>query len=65
MAKGVKGSSPEIKPVRTSFILSPVISKKLNYISFQTEKDKTAIVDDALNEYIRKYEKKHGDIVVK
>jgi predicted transcriptional regulator len=62
MAKGIKGSSPKDKPIRTSFIISPVVSKKLNWIAFHSDRDKTSIVDEALNDYITRWEKKNGNI---
>ena len=67
MAKGVKGSSPkkEDKPFRTSFIISPITNKKLNYISLMDEREKTAVVEEAFTDLINKWEKKHGKIPVR
>jgi hypothetical protein len=62
MAKGVKGSSPkeESKPKRTSFNIYPIVQKKIKTIAFTDDKDITMVVDEALNDYIRKWEKKNG-----
>lgn len=67
MAKGVKGSSPkaEDRPVRTSFNIYPLKIKKVRYISLMENKDMTALVDEALQILIDKYEKKNGEIKIK
>jgi hypothetical protein len=67
MAKGVRGSSPreEDKPKRTTLIMQPAVLKKIKRIAFEEETEMTKIVDQALNDYITKYEKKHGPVPVK
>jgi predicted transcriptional regulator len=67
MAKGVKGSSPNIedRPKVTSFNIKPAVTDKIAYISFFSKRSKTDIVEEALTDYIRKYEKKNGEISLK
>ncbi len=64
MAKGVKGSTPneENKSVKTSFIMDPLVMKKVRYMALMEEKEITAIVNNSLLESITKYEKKNGPI---
>lgn len=69
MAKGTKkvddadGGKEETK--RTSFILRSILSKKLNYIKVMDNADITDMVDEALSEFVAKWEKKNGTIPVK
>ena len=67
MAKGVKGSSPSTddKPVKTSFMINPVLMKKVRYISLMEEKDITDLVDEGLKHVVQQYEKKNGEIPVR
>ena len=66
MAKGLKGSSlKKDAPKRTSLIIKPSTLEKIGYIAFKEKRDKTAIVDEALGEVIKRYEKKNGPIKIK
>ena len=61
MAKSTNtGSNSEKK--RTSFILHADTMKKIKYISLMDEKDITTSIDEALQDYISKWEKKNGPI---
>jgi hypothetical protein len=67
MAKGVRGSSPnsEDKPTRTSFNILPVKMRKAKYIGVMESKDLTVIINEALDDYINKYERENGKIPIK
>lgn len=67
MAKGVKGSSPaaDKKAIRTSFIIDPVLMKKIRYIALMEEHDITTVVNGALIKMIVEYERKIGVIPIK
>jgi hypothetical protein len=41
------------------------VYKKMGYIAVMDEKDKTDIVEEALLDYISKYEKKNGQIPIR
>lgn len=65
MAKGVRGSTPEDKPVRTSFNIPPSVKNKARYVALMENKDLSKLVVEGLNEVIGKYEKKNGPIPTK
>ena len=45
---------------RTSLYLKKEVIKNLKYVAFMSEKTQTDIIDDALTDYIAKWEKKNG-----
>lgn len=47
---------------RTSLYLKQGILKNLKYVAFMSEKTQTDIIDEALTDYIAKWEKKNGAI---
>jgi hypothetical protein len=65
MAKTVKNN--EDKTAKTSFMLRPSINRKMKFICLQDSNYKTpsVIIDQALNEFIAKWEKKNGAIQIK
>lgn len=65
MAKGVKGSTPQDAPKRTSFNVRPSLINKAKYIAWKENKDMSTLVNEGLEEVIKKYEKKNGPIPVK
>jgi hypothetical protein len=67
MAKGIKGSSPseENRPVKTSIVLLPATMKKVRYMALMEEREISSIIDEALQEKIKQYEKKNGPIPLK
>ena len=66
MAKGRKPKTDQSEEMkRTSFILRTSISKKLNYIKVMDDAEITDLVDEALSDFIVKWEKKNGIIPVK
>ncbi|MDQ3844207.1 MAG: hypothetical protein M3342_09365 [Bacteroidota bacterium] len=63
MAKGRKGSSPtEDAPKRTSIVIRPSRWEKVKYIAFMEKREISEIIDELLDEAIKKYEKKNGEI---
>ena len=66
MAKGIKGSGPtEDVPTRTTLIIRPSVIKKMKVMAAMGGTTQTALVDEALTDYIAKWEKKNGPIPVK
>ena len=67
MAKPGKTIKKESEPTkkRNTFFFLPETTKKVKYIAFMDEKTQTGIIEEALNEYIAKWEKKNGPIPVK
>lgn len=53
---------PENEKERTSLYLTRHKIKSLKYVAFMSEKTQTDIIDDALSDYIAKWEKKNGAI---
>lgn len=67
MAKGIKGSSPTDadKKAKTSFITTYEKMEKLRYVAFMSKREIGAVLNDALDIVIAKYEKENGAIPVK
>lgn len=67
MAKGVKGSTPkgDNKPHKTTFIIDPTLMKSVKYVSLVDDREITSIVDEALTDFIKKWEVDHGKIKIK
>ena len=68
MAKSTKAAADQHgkeKKVKASYDLLPSRIYQLKYIAFHSEKKQTEILDEALADYIAKWEKKHGAIPVK
>jgi hypothetical protein len=58
-----KASKPKQEgPKKSLFKLEPSIQKQLKYVSFTDEKTMTVIVNEALTDYLSKWEKKNGPI---
>jgi hypothetical protein len=55
----------ETSPKKSLFTLEEENRKKLKIVSVITERDMQDIVNEALNEWFAKYEKKNGPIPVK
>jgi predicted DNA-binding protein len=47
---------------RTSLYLKKEVIKNLKYVAFMSEKTQTDIINEALTDYIAKWEKKNGSI---
>jgi hypothetical protein len=65
MAKASKPIEQDKRTEPATFRLKPDILKKLKYIAFTDDTKQTDIVEKSLEEFIVKWEKKHGEIPVK
>ncbi|MBD0289214.1 MAG: hypothetical protein ICV79_27920 [Flavisolibacter sp.] len=63
MAKEKKESTSDKK--RNTYFFHPDTTRKVKYIAFMEEKTQTEIIEQALNEYISKWEKKNGEVPMK
>jgi predicted transcriptional regulator len=58
-----KASKPKPdSPKKSIFNLDNAIQKQLKYVAFTDERTMTEIVNEALADYLAKWEKKHGPI---
>ena len=66
MAKQTKASaSPvneQIGKERTSIYIHPDLLKKLKFICYKDDTKQTTIIENSLNDYIERWEKKNGEI---
>lgn len=60
-----KNTNQEYDKERTSLYLSKEKIRSLKYIAFMSERTQTDIIDEALTDYITKWEKKNGPIPIK
>lgn len=66
MAKGIKGSGEKKDaPARTTIFIRPSKIYKLKLIALNEKSSITAIIDTLTDEFIAKWEKKHGEVVKK
>jgi predicted transcriptional regulator len=61
-AKGIKGSTPATKPVKTTFIIQPEIMRKIKFIALMEQTDMTSLINESLQQIVKRYEKKNGEI---
>ena len=47
---------------RTTVFLRPAMVRNVKYIAFMDEKTQTDVLDEALTEYVAKWEMKNGEI---
>lgn len=57
-----KKYSPEEEKEKTSLFMNKQYMRALKYISFTDERTQAAIINEALSEYIAKWEKKNGPV---
>jgi len=65
MAKSSKSDKEKGEVKTTSFVLKTIISRKLSVISAMEDISMAEIANEALSEYIFKWEKKNGEIAIK
>jgi hypothetical protein len=56
-----KSDKPNTKD-RTSLYLSPQTSHGLRYVVFMDKRTQTEIIEEALQQYLERWEKKHGPV---
>ena len=59
--KGRKNGNPD-RQNRATFIVDKDVTRKLKYIALMETRTYTAVVSEALQEYIDRWEKKNGEI---
>lgn len=64
IAAGIKKKLEERTPARTSITLDPEVMGKLRTLALNTGSQLNAIIEDALKDYFKTYERKNGEIQV-
>lgn len=54
----------EDEKAKTSFYFRKDLQKQLKYIALKENKNLTDVLEEAIEEYISKYEKKNGEIKI-
>jgi predicted transcriptional regulator len=63
MAKAAKSEGGnEQEKERTTIYLRKDLYKKVKYVAFKEESNNTAVIEQALEDFFGKYEKKNGEI---
>lgn len=62
MAKAIPNKDTQDNKERTTVILRTNMIRNIKYIAFTDEKTQTDIMNEALEDYVAKWEKKNGPV---